>query len=343
MSNWRCFMAVCWLIGPVLIASPEASSAQTLRIGLAGDPDILDPTLARTFDGRIVFAALCDKLVDIGPELEIVPQLATDWRWTDGNKGLILTLRHGVKFHDGEPLDANAVKFSIERHLTMAGSNRKAEISAVTSVEVIGEHTVKLVLSTPYAPLLAQLTDRAGMIVSPKAAQAAGENFGSHPVCAGPFKFVERVVQDRIVLERFADYWDKDKIKLDRIVYLPIPDSTVRLANLQSGGLDMIERVAAADLDSVRKNPRLKLTAITGLGYNSITINLANGERSKTPLGQDVQVREALELSIDREAINQVVFNGEFEPGNQWVPPDNWYYVKELPIPARDIAKRSEE
>ena len=339
MSKWRCFVVVCWLIGSVLIASPEASPDQTLRIGLAEDPDILDPTLSRSYVGRIVLAALCDKLVDIGPELEIVPQLATEWQWTDGNKGLMMKLRPGVKFQDGEPFNANAVKFNIERHLSMPGSNRKAEISAVTAIEVIDDQTLKLLLSTPYAPLLAQLSDRAGMMVSPKAAQTAGENFGSHPVCAGPFKFVERVAQDRIVVERFADYWDKDKLKLDRIVYLPIPDSTVRLANLQSGGLDMIERVAAADLDSVRKNPRLKLTAITGLGYNSITINLANGERSKTPLGQDVQVREALELSIDREAINQVVFNGEFEPGNQWVPPDNWYYVKELPIPARDIAK----
>ena len=339
MSKWRCTMAVCWLIGSVLIASPEASPAQTLRIGLAGDPDILDPTLGRTFDGRTVFAALCDKLVDIGPELEIVPQLATEWRWTDANKGLILTLRRGVKVHDDEPLDAAAVKFSIERHLTMAGSNRKAEISTVTSVEVIDDHTVKLVLSAPFAPLLAQLTDRAGMIVSPKAAQAAGENFGSHPVCAGPFKFVERVAQDRIVVERFSDYWEKDKIKLDRIVYLAIPDQTVRLANLRSGGLDMIEQVAATDLDAVRQDSRLNLAAIVGLGYNGITINFANGERAKTPLGQDPRVRQALELSIDRAALNQVVFNGEFEPGNQWVPPANPYYLKDMPIPARDVAK----
>src|SRR6516162_339326 len=224
-----------------------ATPAQTLRIGLGDDPDILDPTLARTFSGRIVFAAMCDKLFDIGPELEIVPQLATGWEWTDANRGLIIRVRAGVKFQDDEPLDAAAVKFSIERHLMMPGSTRKAEISAVTRVETIDDHTVKLALSAPFAPLLAQLTDRAGMVVSPKAAQAAGENFGSHPVCAGPFKFAERVAQDRIVLERFADYWDKENIKLDRIVYLPIPDSTVRLANLQSGGVDMIEGVAATD------------------------------------------------------------------------------------------------
>ena len=320
-------------------ADGRGRAAQTVRIGLADDPDPLDPTLARTFSGRIVFAALCDKLFDVGPELEIVPQLATGWEWTDGNKGLIIRIRPGVKFQDGEPLDAAAVKFSIERHLTMSGSTRKAEISAVTNVEIIDDQTVKLVLSAPFSPLLAQLTDRAGMIVSPKAAQASGENFGSHPVCAGPFKFVERVAQDRIVVERFGDYWDKDKIKLDRIVYLPIPDQTVRLANLRSGGLDMIEQVAATDLDAVRKDSRLKLAATNGLGYSGIGINVANGKRSKMPLGQDARVRQALELSIDRMVFNQVVFNGEFEPGNQWVAPSNPYYIKEFPVSARDVSK----
>src|SRR5262245_22127505 len=262
MTRWLTQIVARCLIAAGAIASISVASAQTLRIGLGEDPDILDPTLARTYVGRIVFAAMCDKLVDIGPELEIVPQLATEWQWTDGNKGLVVKLRTGVKFQDGEPLDAAAVKFNIERHLSMPGSNRKGEISAVTGAEIIDDHTVKLALAAPFAPLLAQLTDRAGMMVSPKAAQAAGDNFGSHPICAGPFKFVERVAQDRIVLERFADYWNKDNIKLDRIVYLPIPDSTVRLANLRAGGLDLIEGVAAADLDTVRKDARLKLATI---------------------------------------------------------------------------------
>jgi peptide/nickel transport system substrate-binding protein len=339
MTRWRRVVASGWLASAAILGAAQGAAPQTLRIGLADDPDILDPTLGRTYVGRIVFAALCDKLVDIGPELEIVPQLATEWQWTDGNKGLLLKLRPGVKFQDGEPFDAAAVKFNIERHLNMPGSNRKGEIGAVTGVEIVDDHTVKLALSAPFAPLLAQLTDRAGMMVSPKAAQAAGEDFGNHPVCAGPFKLVERVAQDRIVLERFPDYWDKDKIRLRRITYLPIPDSTVRLANLQSGGLDLIERVAAADLDNVRRDRRLKLATVTGLGYAGITINLGNGERSKKPLGQDARVREAFELSIDRVALNQVVFNGEFQPGNQWVAPANPYYIKELPIPARDVAK----
>lgn len=185
------------IIGLVLIAAPAA--AKTLRIGLAEDPDTLDPTLSRFFVSRIVFAAMCDKLLDITPKLEIVPQLATAYSWSADNKALTLTLRQGVRFQDGEPFDAAAAKFSIERHL---GSSRKSEISAVRAVEVIDAHTIRLDLSTPFAPLLSQLADRAGMMLAPKAAEDAGDKFGASPVCVGPYKFKERVPQDRIVLTR---------------------------------------------------------------------------------------------------------------------------------------------
>jgi peptide/nickel transport system substrate-binding protein len=180
------------------------------------------------------------------------------------------------------------------------------------------------------------LADRAGMMISPK---ALGRDVTSDLPCAGPFKLTERVAQDRIVVERFADYWNKDSVHFDRIVFLPIPDSTVRLANLQSGGLDMIERMAATDLDAARKDSRLKVATSTGLGYQTLAINLNNGPRAKNPLGQDPRVREALELSLDRDALNDVVFNGVFTPGNQWVAPKNPFYVKSHPIPARDVAK----
>ncbi|MBV9151111.1 MAG: ABC transporter substrate-binding protein [Alphaproteobacteria bacterium] len=342
MMSRKWLLAALGLVLSAILTGASAQTPKTLRIGLAEDPDLLDPTLARTYVGRIVFASLCDKLVDISPELDIVPQLATAWQWTDGNKGLILKIRQGVKFQDGEPLDAAAVKFSLERHLNLPGSNRKAEISAVTGIDIVDDHTVKLVLSAPFAPLLAQLSDRAGMIVSPKAvqaAQSAGTDFSAHPVCAGTYKFTERVAQDRIVLDRFPNYWNKDAIHFDRIVFLPIVDATVRLANLQSGGLDLIERVAATDVDTVKKDGRLKLAEITGLGYTGITTNVDNGPRAKNPLGQNSRVREALELSIDRGALNQVVFNGLFQPGNQWQPPGNPYYVKSSPIPERDVAK----
>src|SRR6516164_1560118 len=320
------------------IMTGGALGESTPRIGLAEDPDVLDPTLARTYVGRIVFASLCDKLFDIDEKLNIVPQLALDHAASADGKVVTIRLRPNVKFHDGEAFDAAAAKYSLERHLNMAGSFRKPEIATVDHVEVVDPLTITIVLKAPYAPLIAQLTDRAGMMVSPKAAQAAGDRFGLRPVCAGPYKFVERVQQDRIVVEKFADYWNKDAVAIDRIVYLPIVDSTVRLANLKSGGLDLIERLLATDIKDVRADPRLKLSTALWLGYQGITLNIGN-DKSKGPLSQSAKVRQALDLAIDREAINQVVFNGEFMPGNQWVNPEHPYYQKAFPIRPRDVEK----
>ena len=245
-----------------------------------------------------------------------------------------------MKFHDGEPFNAEAVKFTLDRHMTMEASKRKAELSQIDKVEVADPLTIRLLLKAPFSPLLAQLTDRAGMMVSPKAVKEAGDKFVQKPICAGPFKYVERVAQERIVLERFADYWDKDRIHFDRITYLPIPDSTVRLANLRAGALDLIERMLPTDIPTVRSDPKLKLLLPTPpIAYTGLTINLANTDRAKNPLGQNAKVRHALELAIDRDAINKVVFNGNFTPGNQWSAPSNQYYVQKFPIPKRDVAK----
>jgi peptide/nickel transport system substrate-binding protein len=315
-----------------------ANAQTTLRIGLAEDPDILDPTLARTYVGRIVFSAVCDKLFDIDDKLNIVPQLALSHETSADGKALTIKLRPGVKFQDGEPLDAEAVKFSIERHMTMQASFRKPELASVDHVEVVDPLTVELVLKAPFAPLISQLADRAGMMVSPKAAKAEGDKFGLHPVCAGPYKFVERVQQDRIVFEKFQDYWNKDNVFIDRVVFLPIVDATVRLANLKSGGLDLIERVLATDIKDARADSRLKLSTAIELGYQGMTLNVGK-DKAKGPLSQFAKVRQALDLSIDREALNQVVFNGEFMPGNQWVNPDHPYYQKAYPIRPRDVAK----
>ena len=329
-----------WLSALLLALAPLAVQAQTLRVGLAEDPDVLDPSLARSFVGRVVFAALCDKLFDIDEKLAIVPQLATGYEWSADSKALTMKLRPGVTFHDGEKFDAAAVKFNIERHKTMPGSNRRGELAPVASVDVIDAATVRLNLSAPFSPLLAQLADRAGMMVSPKAAQAEGEKFGARPVCSGPFKFVERVAQDKIVLERYAGYWNKDAIHFDKVIYTPIPDATVRLANLKSGQLDFIERVASSDIEKLAADKKLKTSRITEIGYQGLTINVGKSERAQqNPLGKDVRVREALELSLDRQGLSQVVMDNEAQVGNQWVAPTNPWYAKNVPLPKRDIAR----
>src|SRR6201994_3475516 len=276
-----------WLALVFCLGAGSALAQSSLRIGIGDDPDILDPTLSRTYTGRIVFASMCDKLFDLDEKLNIVPQLALGHETSPDGKAVTIKLRPGVKFHDGEPLTAEAAKYSLDRHLTMKGSFRKPEIGTIDSVEVVDPLTIRLNLKAPFSPLLAQLTDRAGMMVSPKASEAAGDKFGLHPVCAGPYKFVERVQQDRIVVEKFADYWNKDQVFIDKITYLPVVDGTVRLANLRSGSLDLIERVQATDIKTVREDSKLKLSKAVSLGYLGLTMNLANGPKADNPLGKD--------------------------------------------------------
>ena len=330
-----------FLAALLLSATTLATAAQAadLRIGLQDDADVLDPDQSRTFVGRIVYTSLCDKLVDITPDLEIIPQLATGWTWSDDGKVLTMDLREGVTFHDGTPFDAEAVKANIERSKTLPESRRKSEVKSIKGVEVSGPLQVKISLASPDATLLAQFADRAGMMVSPTAAEAAGADFGNNPVCSGPFKFVERVQQDRIVLSKFDDYWNKDAINFDTVTFLPIPDTTVRLANLRSGDIDMLERLAATDVASVKGDANLGFAEAVSLGYQGITVNLNNGEKGDNPFGNDPKIRQAFSLSLDRDAINQVVFEGAFAPGNQPFPPTSPWYDKDYPVPARDVEK----
>lgn len=320
-----------------LLMSASWIHAADLTIGLAEDPDVLDPDQSRTFVGRIVYTSLCDKLVDITPELEIIPQLATEWEWSEDGLALTMKLREGVTFHDGEPFDAAAVAANIDRSKNLEESRRKSEVASIESTEVVDDLTIQINLANPDATLLAQLADRAGMMVSPKAAEAAGVDFGNNPVCSGPFKFKERVQQDRIVLEKFADYWNADQFSFDSVTFLPITDGTVRLANLRAGDIDMLERLAATDVASVKSDDSLQLEMAVSLGYQGITVNVGNGDRSQNPLGQDARVRRALSLAIDREALNQVVFEGVMAAGNQPFPPTSPWYSADFPIPARDV------
>ena len=319
-----------------LLAGPAAAQS-VLRIGLNDDPDALDPAISRAYTGRLVFAAVCDKLFDVTPDLKIVPQLATGYEWAPNQRSIVIKLRPGVKFHDGEPLNAEAVKFNIERSLTTEGSFRKPEIGQISGVDVVNETTVRLNLSEPLVPLLATLTDRAGMMISPKAAKALGDKFGTRPVCAGPYKFVERVAQGKIVFERFADYWDKANIHIDRVEFVPILDSTARLASLRSGDLHMIERASPTDLPEIRGDSRLKVSGVPELGYQMIPLNVANGPRSKT--FADVRIRQAVDLAIDRDTLIKTVFNNEYIPGNQWISPTSTYYNAKLPVRKRDVAR----
>ena len=337
MNHFRTALVTAVVGATALTAAP--SFAKDLRIALQSDADVLDPDQSRTFVGRIVYASLCDKLVDITPDLEIIPQLATAWETSSDGTKITMELREGVVFHDGTPFNAEAVAANIERSQTLDESRRKSELKSITSTDVTGEYQIVLNLAGPDATLLAQLADRAGMMVSPTAAAEAGADFGLNPVCSGAFKFEERVAQDKIVLSKFDDYWNADAIHFDSVTFLPIPDTTVRLANLQSGDIDMLERLNATDLTQAEADANIVVDSAVSLGYQAITFNIGNGEKGDNPWGNDKRLRQALSYAIDREALNQVVFEGAFAPGNQAFPPTSPWYNTALPVESADMDK----
>jgi peptide/nickel transport system substrate-binding protein len=346
----RTHTTLCLVLGALLLTlAPATAHAQKkqLVIALNQDPDILDPSLSRTYVGRIIFAQICEKLYDIDESLNIFPQLAAALpAVSDGGKTVTIKLRPNVKFNDGTPFTAEAMKFSLDRHREMKGSNRRSELESVTAVEVVDPLTIRLKLKAPFSPLTAQLADRAGMPISPTADKKLGEKFGTAPVCVGPWQFVERVPQDRIVVERSPHYFDQGAVKFDRIVFRIIPDDNVRLANLRSGDIDVMHLVGATDASSLKKEARFEVASVTGLGYNSISINLRNktGKTNPpgdlgTPLANDPRVREAFELSIDREALNQVAYEGQNTVGCGPISPNSVYFDKTRTCPARDVAR----
>ncbi|MDE2005963.1 MAG: ABC transporter substrate-binding protein [Rhodospirillales bacterium] len=332
------FAALLGLAAPALTSPARAAGPErTLKIGLREDADILDPTLSGSYVGRIVYAGMCDKLFDYDTKLNIVPQLATGYEYRDPTH-LILHIRPGVLFQDGEKLDAAAVQYTLNRDLTMPRSLRKGQINDIKDMKILGPLTLELVLKAPDAALLAQLAGRPGIMLAPKAAEKEGDKFGLHPVCAGPFRFVERIPQQKIVLERFKRYWNAKAIHFDKLEYIPIVNSAVRLANLQAGTLDLVEYIVPTDVAAVKKDPKLRIAMDTSLWYQGITFNTGNGPAAKSPIGANATLRRAFAAAIDRAAIIHVVYDGLFTPVAQANSPSSRFYVPSVKPAPRDIA-----
>lgn len=307
----------------------EVKPGGTLVMALSAEPDQLDPALSRSLYSRYVFHAMCQKLYDTDEKAQIVPQLATDLP-TTSEDGLTVTIpvRTGVTFADGTPFDASAVAASLERELTLPTSARKSELGPIESVEAQDASTVVITLSSPFAPLTAALTDRAGMIVSPKAAKDLGEDFASAPVCVGPFKFSKRTPQTSIELVKDPNYYDADKVHLEGITYRIITDASIRAANLRSGDVQVADSLSAQDAPAVGSEDGLQLLQSESLGYQGLTINVGNTAGVGKPVGtvdtavgSKPEVRRALAMSIDREQLVKVVFNGLNSPACSPVSP----------------------
>ncbi|MFI9028398.1 ABC transporter substrate-binding protein [Streptomyces sp. NPDC053560] len=319
----------------------------TLTVALKSDPDKLDPTLAQTLVGRTVFAGMCEKLYDTDRAGKVVPQLAAALpKTSDGGRTVTLTVRHGLTFSDGTHLDAAAVARSLERHRTLPGSARATELGPLVKAEAAGPYTVRIRLKEPYVPLTGVLADRAGMVMSPKALKKYGKNFTNHPSCVGPFKYVERVAGDRIVLAKDPRYYDADKVRLDRVVYKTITDGNVRLANLRSGDVQVGDQMGPVEVRSSLTESKLQLFNSPSLGYQGLGFNTGNvhgtGQkpgRLNTVIAREPRVREAFALSLDREVINKVVFQGMYDPACGPVSPESAIAPGRADCPPRDLPR----
>ena len=323
-------------------SGPAPTRGGTVTLSMFEEPDTLDPTFAGTAGAREVFINMCDRLFDLDAQGNLVPQLASAMPKVSAD-GLTVTIdiRTGAKFNDGTPMDVASVVSSLERHRSEEGSRRKSELSNVTKIEGSG-NAVVMTLSKPDSSLAATLSDRAGMIMSPAQVTKLGKDFGTSPVCVGPFKFVERVAGDHITLDRAPDYYDAEHVYLDKIIYKPIADETVRSANLRSGDLQLVDRVATTDVAALQSDPKFVSLKVTSNAYTSLTINVANangiaGEPGtiKSALA-DPKLREAFDLALDREQINTIVYGGLQQVGCGPISPANPFYDG-IPCPARDL------
>ncbi len=281
-----------------------------LVVALAGQTGILDPTQSSTFDSRIVFANMCEKLYDVNAALQIVPELAAGLPKISAD-GLTydIPVRAGIKFNDGSTLDANAVRTSLLRDKTDPLSARKSELSPVTSVQVLDPTTVRL---------------------------------------HGPFSFQAEPSPEEIDLVRSPFYYDSRSVALPGITFRVIVQPAVRATDLRSGDIDVMEQAAPQDRTTLGTDPGLSTRTVPSLGYSGIYVNVGNvkgsTKASGTPdnvLAKYPTLRTALDLSLDRDAINKVVFNGDYTPSCTPLPTTGQWAVH-LTCPSRDVAKARE-
>ncbi len=324
---------------PLAARIDAARAAHPLRVGLEFDPAPLDPATDGSYTNRIVTTVMCDSLIDLSPHLRFIPELATSWQWSADRLSLTLHLRPGVTYQDGTPLDAASIQANLVRYKTAPYSIRKAEMSAITGSVVINPETIKVTLSHPYAPLIATLANRVGTPYSPKILNLPRDQIAAHPVCAGPFAFKDRVAQDHITLTRWPGYWNAKAIHIPAVVFRTVTSATVRKTDLEAGALDIADHIAPTDVAEIEARKNLIIVKTPSLGYSLIEFNLANGKAADNPLGKSALVRRAFSLAIDRAALNQVAFNGQYIPSNQMEVPGSAYYDNAYPVPKRNIAE----
>ena len=311
--------------------------------GRSGDSVGLDP--ARETDGESFYAThqIFDTLVESKTgTTETIPALATSWDVSDGGLTYVFHLREGVKFHDGTPMNADAVVFSLDRQLSedhpyyeygpwKYWTNYMGMSAIVESITAVDDMTVEFKLQKVEAPFIANLAMDFAGIVSPTAFMADPEGFSTNPVGTGPFKFVSWTKDSDIVLDKNEDYWEE--VYLDRVILKVIPDATARWLALQKGEVDLIDFPAADDLPAMEADPDVKLIQQPGLNVGYLALNT-----EKKPY-DDKRVRQAMNYAINQDEIIEAVYGSAGQAAKNPIPPTMWSYNDDIEGYGYDVEK----
>ena len=329
------------LSAAALVARPAVAKADspkkggTLRVGFYIEAVTMDPHFSGSKVDRQVYHNIYEPLLTLDTKLNVKPGLAESWTQPDP-KTLVFKLRRGVKFHDGTACDAEAAKFNFNRMKTEAKSLRKGEVANIDSVDVVDATTIKVNLKKPDASLLATLTDRAGMMVSPKVIQerGAGLERDAKGAGTGPFEFVEWVKDSHLVIKRNDSHWNKQGGPyLDRVRYRPIPDDTVKLQSLQAGEIDVMDYVLPRDVAPMKADKRLVVVDVPSLADFGYQLN-----HGKPPFNNKA-LRQAVAYAVDLDQIVKGVWLNVGYPANGPISPASWAYDRAIPPIKRDLAR----
>src|SRR5690554_490333 len=333
------------LLLSLLIAGAAAAQQHggVLRAGFQTDPVGLDPHITNATSTRNMLENTYEGLVRFDSSLQVLPGLAESWEASEDGLAWTFHLRPDVTFHDGSPLTASDVAFSINRIKDPAiASPRGDDFAVVDSIDVADDLTVVFNLNQPFAPLLSKLAATLNVIVPQHVVEAEGD-LQNTIVGTGPFRFVEYLPQTRMVLERNPDYWRTDEAGnqlpyLDGIEIIFYPDPTARTTAIQTGSADWIEYVPAPDIDILAADPDVEL--VGGIAANFRTIYLNASE----PPFDNVLVRQAMSHAIDEQAIVDVALfgTGDVVATGTTIPADNFYGVDSSPYIGRDVERASQ-
>jgi len=316
-------------------AAPTAPTpGGTLTFGIRQEPSTTDPGASANGVSQRVLASMYDDLVYMALDGSYHPWLATRWTISPDGKTYTLYLRQGVKFQDGTPFNAEAVKVTLDRVIDPATQSTSA-ISAIgpyASSEVVDASTVRVHLKEPFGPFINALSQPWLGIISPTALKSWGRDYAQHPVGTGPFRFVEMVPQDHITLARNPAYaWAPSGMShsgpayLERLIIRTVPEDSTRLATLQNGETNLVEPVPEQNVAQVQADPNLYVLKRLFMGAGRVV--LLNSQHAPT---NDVRVRKAIEYGVDTVTLVKTLFYGQQVPGRSPVSPIMAGYDKSL-------------